>query len=160
MSRRATTVAALVGLISAGCVENTAPGNDRESALEPPSEPAPVASAASAIEGVAPHLLRLEIMTDADLAAAPRAGEEPCRFRYTRVGYPVLLYGSSAVAKVNGKLVSLDGAGDGRYESGGIRVSVEPPGEERTAGGTFEARMIVRLPGAPNELGFDGFSDC
>lgn len=160
MSRHATIFVVVTGLAWAGCVENTAPGNDREAELEPPARPARVVSAASGIQGVAPHLLKLEIMTDADIAAAPRAGEDACRFRYTRVGFPVLLYGSSGVAKVNGKLVSLERVDSGRYESGGVRVTVEPLEENETTNGISRARMTVRFPGAPNELGFHGFSDC
>lgn len=41
----------------------------REAELEPPAGPGRVVSAASARRGVAPHLLELETMTDADLAA-------------------------------------------------------------------------------------------
>ena len=150
----------VVALVLAGCVENTAPGNDRAAELEPPAPAAEVASAASAVGNLSTHLLVLETMTEADVGNAPAVGGESCRFLYTRVGYPVVLYGSTAaVVKVNGKLAPLDRVGEGRYEAGGVRVTVEPL-EEGADGEMFPSEMVVWFPHAENELGFHGFSEC
>lgn len=145
-------------VIVSGCVDNTSPGNDREAELDPPRRPAHFASAGEAIDGVATHLLMPEIMTDADLANVTHEGDG-CLFRMTRVGLPVLVYGADAIVKMNGRLVSLEGRGNGRYVADGVEVSVRP----LTAGtdeGQFPAQFVLRLPGAANELGFHGFSEC
>lgn len=149
---------AILGLLS-GCVENTAPGNDREADLEAPAPAAPVANAGSALAGVAAGLLKPETMTDADLGSFPDLGEA-CRFRMTEVGFPTLVYGSSAVVKLNGKLVPLPATGDSRYEGDGVQVSVRPLETAGDETGQFEAELVLRLPGAPNEFGFHGFSEC
>ncbi len=150
---------ALLGVLASGCVDNVAPGNDREAGLEPPAAPAEVAAAATALAGVATELLQPEIMTDADLGAAPDVGGS-CLFRFTEVGFPAVAYGTSAVLKLNGKLVPLPGAGDGRYSDAGIDVTVRPIEESASAGAQFPAEFVLRLPDAPNELGFHGFASC
>lgn len=154
---RVTLLASLVAL--AACVENTAPGNDREAEREPPSPPAEVASAASALSGVATALLMPEIMTDADLGTLPEVGEQ-CTFRMTRVGLPVFVYGSTGVIKLNQKLIPLEGLGSGRYASGPVDVTVRPLEEAVEDGSQFPAELVLRLQGASNELGFHGFSEC
>lgn len=158
MTPRAAALAAGL-VVAAGCIDNPAPGNDREAELDPPARAAEVATAEAAISGVATGLLKPEIMTDADLESAPRI-EDRCTFRFTRVGFPVLVYGSSGVLKLNGKLVVLPRVGDGRYGAGGVEVRVRPldGGAERET--SFAAEMVVGLPGAPDELGFHGYSGC
>lgn len=94
----------VLGLLLTGCTENTAPGNDRKAELDPPAIPAEVVSAGAALEGVDTSLLVPEIMTDADMTSLPDPGSR-CLFRMTRVDHPVVVYGSMAVVKLNGKLV-------------------------------------------------------
>lgn len=152
---------ALAALLSA-CVENSAPGNDRESSLDPPSPPAEVSTASAALAGVGMHLLVPETMTDPDLRNLPAAGErgERCLFRFTRVGLPVFAYGpDTGVVKLNGKLVPLPARGEGAYMDGGVRVTLRPLSDEEGEG-PFPAELVLRLPGEPNELGFRGFSEC
>lgn len=147
----------MIGL-AAACTDNVAPGNDREAELDRPAPPAEVSSASAALAGVSVGLVQPEIITDADLTAAPSVGSG-CRFRFTEVGYPVVLYGSSAVVKLNGKLVALPGGTDGRYAEGGVEVNVRPIGSE-ASGERFDAEFVLRLPGAPNELGYHGYAEC
>jgi hypothetical protein len=71
----------------------------------------------------------------------------------------VLIYGTSAVVKLNGKLVPLRREGDGRYRAGGIDVTVRPL-EDPEDGERFAAEFVLRLPGASNELGFHGSAAC
>lgn len=159
MSRASEVIVALALVAaSTACVDNVAPGNDREAELDRPAPPAEVAPASEAIAGVDVGLLLPQIMTDADLAAAPSVGSG-CRFRFTEVGFPVVVYGSSAVVKLNGKLVPLPGSTDGRYTDGGIEVTVRPV-EAQNSDDRFEAEFVLRLPGAPNELGFRGYAEC
>lgn len=159
----ARSVALSVGLavVVSGCIDNSAPGNDREAGLEPPAPPAELASAAAALDGVATGLLMPEIMPDADVARIPDIGDR-CAFRMTRVGFPVFVYGTAGIVKLNGKLVPLDRTGDGQYAAGGIRATVRPleDADAGAGGEPFPAEFVVRLPGAPNELGFHGFARC
>jgi hypothetical protein len=151
---------AIVGsaLVATGCLDNTAPGNDREAALEPPAAPAPMATAGAAIEGVARGSLMPQIMTDADRSALPEMGST-CRFRMTRVGFPVAVYGSSAVIKLNDLLVTLEAAGEGRYGADGVEVTIRPL-EDRSPDGPFASELVLWLPGAPHERGYHGYSNC
>lgn len=154
-----TLLPLLLTVVVSACVENTAPGNDREASLDPPRPAAEVASADVALSGVATEILYPEDMTAADRRAAPGEGEG-CAFRFTRVGLPVFLYGAdTGVIKLNGKLIPLPGRGDDAYEEGGVRVSVrpldDPEGDE-----PFPAELVLRFQEAPNELGFHGFSGC
>lgn len=149
---------AILGLVS-GCTENIAPGNDREAALDAPEPPARVAGAGAALAGVSTGLIKPEPMTQADLGSLP-AIDGACRFRMTKVGFPTLVYGSSAVIKLNGRLVPLSAVGASRYASDGVEVSVRPLEPADDDGGRFEAEFVLRLPGVPDELGFHGYSQC
>lgn len=160
MRGAAVAIALALSAATAGCVENTAPGNDREAELDAPESPASVASAAEALSGVATGLLLPEIMSDADRGAAPSVGGEACLFRMTEVGFPVLLYGSSAVVKLNGRLVPLPGTGEGRYSDAGVEATVRPLDGDRREARQFPAEFVLRLPGAPDELGFHGYGEC
>jgi hypothetical protein len=149
-----------LALAAAGCIDNTAPGNDREAELDPPPAPARMAaSAGAAIQGVAIGLLQPQIMTDADRASIPEAPDR-CLFRMTRVGLPVLVYGSSAVVKLNDRLVTLPAAGEGTYSADGVTVMVRPLEADEGDDGLVPAELVLRLPGAPNELGYHGFTGC
>ena len=148
-----------LALLLSACVDNTAPGNDREAERDPAAPAAEVMSASAALDGVATGLLMPEIMTDADLRNLPPTSEGACMFRMTRVGFPVFVYGERAVIKLNGKLVPLAASGAGEYVADGVTATVRPlDGAE--AGTLFAAEFVLRLPGAPNELGFHGFSQC
>ncbi|HSM05307.1 MAG TPA: DUF6692 family protein [Longimicrobiales bacterium] len=158
-SRRIRVAALLVALIAAsGCVDNPAPGNDREAELDPPPSAAPLVATSAAIEGIDPRLLMPEIMTEADQGAFTDLGAF-CRFRMTRVGFPVVAYGSSAILKLNGRLVELARVSEGRYAADGVEITLRPL-EERSDEVLFDAEFVLRLPGAPNELGFHGFGEC
>lgn len=148
-----------LGVLVFGCAENSAPGNDREASLDPPSTGAEVATAGEALEGVATGLLAPQIITEADLRNLPEA-DDRCLFRFTRVGYPVFVYGSSTgTIKLNGKLVPLPARGPDLYAEEGVRVTVRPL-EERKENGQFGVELVLRLQGAPDELGYHGFSEC
>lgn len=151
----------IVGVV--GCADNEAPGNDREAQLDPPPSPAPVMSAAEALAGVDVGVLMPQIMTQADLRVVPDAAGG-CRFRMTRVDTPTFLYPSGgtgdAVVKLNGTLIRLAGTGTGTYRAGGIEATLQPLQSGSLEGGQFEASWILRLPGAPNELGFHGYAEC
>lgn len=159
MSRGLLFAAPAFLLLASGCTNNTAPGNDREAELSPSEPAAEVMAAGAAIHGVANSLLVPQIMTEADLENVPEAGET-CFFRMTRVGLPVLVYGSDAAIKLNDKLVMLPAAGARRYAADGVTVTVRPLDEDAAAGGRFAAEFVLRLPGTATELGYHGFSEC
>lgn len=148
-------------LLVAGCVSNTAPGNDREAELEPAAPAAPMASAAEATANVEPSLLFPETMTDADVRAAGSTVGN-CRFRFTRVGFPVLLYsdGGTAVVKMNGKLIPLQPAGAGHFADAGVDITLRPLDDAELDEPQFASELVLRLAGAPDELGFQGFAEC
>lgn len=157
-------VLALAGALAlAGCTENTAPGNDREAELGSHLQPAEMESAETALAGVATSLLKPQIMTEADLGILPAAARG-CRFRMTRVGFPVFVHPREGtgpgVIKLNGKLLTLQAAGQERYASGGVEATVRPRDGRSADGSLFESELVVRLPGAPHELGFHGFTRC
>lgn len=153
-------VAMCFAATATACVGNTAPGNDREAALDPPPRPAQTASAEAAIAGVDVSLLHPQIMTEADLASTPAE----CRFRFTRVGHPVFVYSLPAVepgvVKLNGKLVPLDPDGNGRFASGGVSVELRRVDAEAGEPGPQATDLVLTLPGAPDELGYRGSSEC
>lgn len=156
-----TLVLLLLTALAAACVENTAPGNDREAFLDPPAPAAEVARVGAALDGVATALLLPEIMAGADLRNAPGDGEG-CAFRFTGVGFPVFLYGANTgVIKLNGKLIPLPARGDGVgvYEEGGVQVSVRPL-DDPVGDEPFPAELVLRFQDSPNELGFHGVSAC
>ena len=49
----------------------------------------------------------------------------------------------------------LPASGGASYSDAGLTVELRD-----TAGAEEEATMIVRIPGAPDELGFRGFANC
>ena len=77
----------------------------------------------------------------------------------TRAGFPVVAYGSSAVLKLNGRLVPLPRTGEGRYAADGVEATLRPLGA-RSDTAPFEAELVLRLAGAANELGFHGYAEC
>lgn len=161
MTRNTAFAAAALLLGFAACTDNTAPGNDREARLDPPEPPAQRAPASSLAQ-LAPGLLKPESMTEADLAlVSPGAGA--CLFRYTEVGLPVFVYPAGGAApatiKLNGKLIELPPAGGLAFADGGIRVEMSHP-DGLEAGGQQQAQLVLRLAGAPDELGFRGVTAC
>ncbi|HSM35890.1 MAG TPA: DUF6692 family protein [Longimicrobiales bacterium] len=148
-----------LAIATAGCTENVAPGNDRESELDPPAAPAAHVSAEIALEGVDPSLLQPQILTYADLGNLPDIGGR-CLFRFTEVGFPALAYGTSAVVKLNGRLISLLRAGEGRYEDGGIMVTIRSLDSDAAPAERTSSELVLRLPGQAHELGFHGVSTC
>ena len=159
MRRGCSTVAATAAVIVAGCTANTAPGNDREAQLDPPARPAEVMPAGAALQGIATSLVIPQTMTAADLENVP---DMPggCMFRMTGVGEPVVVYGPQAVVKLNGHLVPLPAVGSGRYGAEDVTVVVRPLNEPAEREGSFAAEFVLRLPGAPHELGYHGFAEC
>lgn len=159
MSRAGLVRLVMLGLIISGCEENSAPGNDREAQLSPPSPPAEIASVGAAIEGVENDLLLPQPMTNGDLRNVP-GGTGGCFFSYTRVGLPVVAYGAAATVKLNDKLVPLTALGEGQFGAGELSVTVVPMEEPRRDGEPFVVQMVLWLPGADHERGFQGFSRC
>ena len=161
MTARLWVAAMALATQMGGCADNESPGNDREAQLDRPSPPAEMAEGDAAIAGVETSLLHPELIIDSDLAAVTlEAGM--CEFRYTRVDFPSFLYsssGTSALIKLNGKLVPMSGSGGGGFTSGGVRAQIreiaEGEGDELR-----QSELILMLPGAPNELGYRGFSSC
>lgn len=157
MRRSLTLLTAAVAL--AGCVDNTAPGNDREAALESPPAPAEVVPVGAALAGVSTGILFPQIITDADLQNVPDE-EARCRFRFTRVGFPAFVYGPArGVIKLNGKLVPLPAGAEGSYGEGAVRVTLRPLSDDEERGQVL-TELVVRLEGKPHELGFHGYSEC
>ena len=156
------TILTAAGLALAGCNSNTAPGNDREAALEAPAKAAPRVAASEALAGVATETLQPETMTPADLASLGGI-KGRCVIRLTEVAAPSLVYGGgadNAEIKLNGKLITLPATGAGTYTDGGLTVAVTPVDAPAKAGKRRETEMVVLLPGAKNELGFRGYSVC
>lgn len=159
MTRAGLVSTVLVGLWVSGCTDNEAPGNDREAGLSSPEPPAELAPAGAAIEGVVTGLLQPQVFTDADLRNVPEVGDR-CIFSFTRVGLPILVYGSTAVLKLNGKAVALPAAGDGEYAADGVTLTLRPLEDDPGAGELFSSELVLRLPGADHELGYHGYSRC
>jgi hypothetical protein len=161
--RLALSLAMVAAAAAGGCVENTAPGNDREAELEPPAPAAALASAGAAISGVETGLLKPEIMTDADVGVVGGAAQG-CRFRMTRVGLPVFLFPAEGrgdgVLKLNGKLIRLPQGAGGAYSADGVEVALRELDDRPDDGEPFSAEMVLRLPWASHELGFHGFAEC
>ena len=159
MRRASSILAALAFLRVAGCAGNSAVGNDREAELDPPPRRAEVMAAGAALQGIATSLVIPQVMTDADLASVPDMTSR-CVFRMTKVGEPVVVYGTQAVVKLNDKLVPLPTSGAGSYAADGVTVTVRPLDDGAEAEEAFEAEFVLQLPGAPDELGYHGFSEC
>ncbi len=74
-----------------------------------------------------------------------------------RVGFPAFLYGGGAkqegTIKLNGKLVMIPASSENTFSGAGLSV-------EMKKGDDGEDTMIVRVPGASDELGFNGYSTC
>lgn len=155
---RAAAVLAVLAL--AACNRNTAPGNDREAQIDHAPSPAPVMAAAKALDNVTAGAIKPETMSDADIAAlGGRKGR--CAVKLTEVGFPSFLYepGGNGAIKLNGKLILLPAAGAGRYEDGGLIVTLRPVDDTGNAG--LEAmEMIVVPPGAKEEIGYRGYVQC
>lgn len=149
----------VVALLTAACTDNSAPGNDREAQVSPPEPPAEVASVGAAIKGVDTGTLIPQAMTDGDLGNVPDLRER-CLFRFTRVGLPVFIYGETGVMKLNGKLASLPGTGEGEFAADGLTVTVRPLEDDPTEGEPFIAELVLHLPDKDHELGYHGFSEC
>ena len=150
-------IASTLALGLAACNSNSAPGNDRRADLEEPPEAAPQEGAASALANAAPGGLYPGILNDADVGSIG-GSRDRCVFRMTQVGFPSFIYGGAkqeGTIKLNGKLVMIPAAGGDIYSDAGLTVEMRE-GE----GAEEEATMIVRIPGAPDELGFRGVSNC
>ncbi|MGB7405438.1 MAG: DUF6692 family protein [Pacificimonas sp.] len=143
-------------LTLAACNSNTAPGNDRMAELEAAPSAAPQESAAKALANVAPEGLYPGILSDADVASIGGTADR-CVFRMDRVGLPSFIYGGGegGTIKLNGKLVMLPQAGNVTYADAGLTVEMD-----ENAGSGDDATMIVRIPGAADEVGFRGYSSC
>ena len=156
MTGKTITVLGCAALLAA-CNSNSAPGNDRLAELEKEAVAAPRMAAGPALDNVAPGALYPGTLNEADLRSLGGTSGR-CVFRMTRVGFPSFLYGGSArqgTIKLNGKLVMLPARGGASYADAGLTVEMR---EEEGSG--EEATMILRIPGAPDELGFRGFSNC
>lgn len=154
------TAAAVLAL--AACNQNTSPGNDAEAQLDHAPTPAPTMGASSALSGIATEAVKIETMTDADVASLG-GYEGKCTIRLTRVGFPSFLYDSREGAgyiKLNAKLIPLGTEGGGLYADGDLRVLIRPVDDEFGDDGTREAELILMLPGAKQERGYRGYESC
>lgn len=99
-------------------------------------------------------------MSEADLAVIGGL-EGRCAVRLTEVAFPSFVFtrGGEGTIKLNGKLVPLPAAGEGRFASGNLSVTLRPRDESGDAG-LQGMDMIVLLPGEEDELGYAGFVDC
>jgi len=157
----AARLLAVAGALSlAGCNQNTAIGNDREAQLDPVPEPSPVMSASAALRNVSPALIKPETMSDIDIEALG-GREGRCAIILTEVAFPSFLYepGGAGTIKLNGKLIVLPSTGEGRFEDGGLTVTISLLEEEGNAG-SQGMQMIVVPPGAPDEIGYHGYVRC
>ena len=105
-------------------------------------------------------LIKPETMSQADIAAlGGLAGK--CAIKLTEVAHPSLVFeeGESATIKLNGKLIRLPSVGSGKFESGGLSVTLEPNDEEGDAG-LQGMDMIIVPPEAKDEVGYGGYVDC
>ena len=146
----------------AACNSNTAPGNDQEAELEAPAEAAPHRSAQEALSGIATAAVQPETMTEADLESLGGI-EDRCVLRLTEVALPSFVYGGAeadGTIKLNGSLITLAAGEDGIFRDGELTVQVRRIDTEAAAEDPREAEMIVRLPGAADELGFRGYEIC
>ncbi|MDT0577004.1 hypothetical protein RM533_12580 [Croceicoccus sp. F390] len=159
MKRVSAAVAGAAMLLSA-CNQNTAPGNDREAQLDPVLTPAPAASAADALAGIATSAIQPVPLTSADLAGLGGLGGK-CAFRFTAVSFPAFVYDAArGTIKLNGTLITLPATSEGRFAEAGLQVLVRPIETDFDSGGRRKAEMIVQLPDAPDELGFRGYEVC
>lgn len=147
-------------LALAACNRNTAIGNDREAHLEPPATASPIEPAALALENVAAAVVKPQTMSDADVAAIGGT-EGRCVFTLTEVGFPTFVYqpGGQGFLKLNGKLIPLEAAGEGRYAGGELLV-VTRMLDDRGGAGKRSSEIIVVPPGAGDELGYRGYVSC
>jgi len=160
MNMHPSFAAAALVLALTGCNRNTAVGNDREAQLDPPPTAAPVMHAEAALANVATEIIKPETMSNADIQAlGGRSGR--CAVKLTEVAFPSFLYrpGGSGAIKLNGKLIALAPAGEGRFADGDLSVMLRPLGEEGNAG-LKAMQMIVVPPGATDELGYSGYVQC
>lgn len=155
MNRNIVTAIGAASFLAA-CNSNTAPGNDKLAELEKEPTAAPQMAAGPAPQNVAGALYP-GILTSADMKSLG-GSQGRCIFRMTEVGFPAFVYGGTqpvGTIKLNGKLVIVPGTGTDTYSEAGLTVEMR---EQEGAEG--EATMIVRAAGAPDELGFRGFSSC
>lgn len=83
-----------------------------------------------------------------------------CMFTFSRGADPVLwatAAGDLGAIKLNGVLVALDGAGDGRFATAGASVQVQPLGEG--GGWRPDADLVFRLDRGPT-VGYRGYWTC
>jgi hypothetical protein len=135
---------------------NRAPGNDTEADIARAQPAAPRVQASVATSAVGAANIHPESMSPADIASL--GGDTArCSFRMTRDDFPSLVYGTaSAAMRMNGRIVILPGAGEGRYASAGLRVQVSPVTGDRLQAGS----LVVTLEGNPDERGYSGYVQC
>lgn len=159
MRKGAISIASL-GLAMTACNQNTALGNDREAWIDGESTASPIAAPQLALANVSGTLLKPETMSDADIAAIG-GREGRCAIKLTEVGFPSFLFepGGTGYLKMNGKLIPIFGAGEGRFSEGGLLVTVRTLSDEGNAG-LQAADMIVVAPDAEDEIGYRGYIQC
>jgi len=158
--RAAAGLAMILAL--AGCNRNTAIGNDREAQLDAAPSPAPVMAPQQALANISTALIKPETMTEADLAAVGGLDGQ-CAIRLTELAFPSFVFApgvsGTGTIKLNGKLVPLPAANEGRFAQGDLSVILRPRDESGDAG-LPGMDMIVVVPGAEDELGYAGFVEC
>ena len=149
-----------VALALSGCNQNSAIGNDREAALDPPPSASPIADADDALKNVSTGLVKPETLSNADIEAIGGIAGK-CVFKLTEVSFPVLVYEprDGGHIKLNGTLIPLSRLDEQRFSSGALRAAVRPLDGSGNAGyGASE--LVVVTPGAKDELGYHGYAAC
>lgn len=150
-------------LMLAGCQHaNPSTGNDAEAALDPPKAAAPQRSAAQALAGVAMEDVQPETMSEADLDSLGGTRDR-CVFRLDADGWPSFVYGgvqTGGILKLNETLVTLPRAGPHAFADSGLQVTLRLLTKDASRDAQRPADLIIRLPQAPQELGFQGYIEC
>ncbi|MFC4171624.1 DUF6692 family protein [Microvirga sp. GCM10011540] len=171
-----SALAAVLGLLVAGCGESDVPDDDL-SAIRAP-EITRIVPAPEALAGA--HIPSLDPAPVVDAAIQKTVGSGPrCEFRYTGSGKPVLVMAmqpngmaTGGIVKLNGSLVPLSPAppasatGQGKsllLAADRVRVAVTPvadgEAEDREGMRRQEANLIFEV-GQSLRVGYRGYLDC
>lgn len=164
MTGRSTVLSTLVaGLMLAGCHHaNPSTGNDTEAALDPPRPAAAQRSAAQALDNVAMADVQPETMSQPDLDSLGGIRDR-CVFRLDADGWPSFVYGGAqagGVLKLNETLVLVPRTGPDAFADGGLQVTLRPLDAGASHDDQQPANLVIRLPHTPQELGFQGYTEC
>ena len=163
MSRLILTASLAACLGLAACHHaNPSTGNDTEAALDPPAHAAPQRAAVRALTGVAMDDVQPQTMDEADLDSLDGVADR-CVFRLDADGWPSFVYGggeAGGVLKLNETLITLPRTGPEAFADDDLQVTLHPLDKGDAHGRQQSANLIIRLPHTPQELGFQGYTEC